>query len=55
MVRTAALDPARTLARGWSITRTTDGALVRAAGDVRAGTALVTTVADGEVRSTADG
>ncbi len=54
-VRAAALDPARVLARGWSITRTADGALVRAAGEVEPGTSLVTTVADGEVRSTADG
>ncbi len=27
--RTKAVDPARTLARGWSITRTADGRLVR--------------------------
>ena len=53
--RVRALDPARTLARGWSITRDGEGRLVRSAGDVRSGTSLVTTVADGVVRSTVDG
>lgn len=48
------LDPQRALARGWSITRTADGRLVRAAGDVAAGEELVTQLADGEVRSTVD-
>lgn len=50
----AALDPARVLARGWSITRTTDGRLVRATGDAAPGTRLVTRVADGTVHSTTD-
>ncbi|MEY2423441.1 MAG: exodeoxyribonuclease large subunit [Acidimicrobiaceae bacterium] len=54
-VRVRALDPARVLARGWSITRDRDGRLVRAVGDVAAGAGLVTTVADGVVRSTVDG
>jgi exodeoxyribonuclease VII large subunit len=49
------LDPARVLARGWSITRDGDGRLVRSTADVAPGAALVTTVADGEVRSTVDG
>jgi exodeoxyribonuclease VII large subunit len=49
-----ALDPARTLARGWSITRTAGGTVVRSPGDVTAGDGLVTTVAGGEVRSTVD-
>jgi exodeoxyribonuclease VII large subunit len=53
--RVRGLDPARVLARGWSITRDADGRLVRSAGDVAPGGALVTTVADGEVRSTVDG
>ncbi len=48
----AALDPARTLARGWSITRTADGRLVRGPDDVAAGDTLVTMLADGELRST---
>lgn len=49
--RVTALDPARVLARGWSITRTAGGGLVRSVADAPPGTALVTTVADGAVRS----
>jgi exodeoxyribonuclease VII large subunit len=47
-----ALDPARSLARGWSITRHADGRVVRSVRDVAAGHELSTTLADGEVRST---
>jgi exodeoxyribonuclease VII large subunit len=47
-----ALDPTRALARGWSITRDVDGNIVRSAADVAAGDTLVTTLADGHVRST---
>jgi exodeoxyribonuclease VII large subunit len=46
-----ALDPARTLARGWSITRDARGTVVRSAAQVAPGDRLVTTVADGEVTS----
>ena len=46
-----ALDPARVVARGWSITRTGDGRLVRAIGDAPVGTVLRTTVADGVLDS----
>jgi exodeoxyribonuclease VII large subunit len=53
--RVRALDPQRALARGWSITTTADGQVVRAAGDVSPGDRLVTRLADGEVRSTVDG
>jgi len=53
--RVRALDPARTLARGWSITRDAEGRLVRSTTDVQSGAALVTTIADGVVRSTVDG
>jgi exodeoxyribonuclease VII large subunit len=53
--RADAFDPARLLARGWSLTRTADGALVRTVADAPPGTRLVTTLADGEVRSTTDG
>jgi exodeoxyribonuclease VII large subunit len=53
--RVRALDPARVLARGWSITRDGDGRLVRSVDDVAAGGSVVTTVADGVVRSTVDG
>src|ERR671916_845387 len=46
-----ALDPARTLARGWSITRGADGRVVRSAAALAPGDALVTTLADGQVTS----
>lgn len=49
--RLNAYDPARTLARGWSITRTGAGTLVRSPADAPPGTALVTTLADGSLRS----
>jgi exodeoxyribonuclease VII large subunit len=49
--RVAALDPARALARGWSITRTADGKLVTAVDQLRAGDTLVTTLVDGQVAS----
>ncbi len=52
--RVAALDPARALARGWSLTHTADGRLVRSPADVAAGDRLVTRVAAGEIRSTVD-
>lgn len=52
--RAAAVDPALALARGWSITRTDVGTLVRSAADVVPGDALRTTFADGIVRSTVD-
>jgi exodeoxyribonuclease VII large subunit len=47
--RLRALDPARTLARGWSITRRADGTLVRE--PVEAGAVVVTTVAGGTFAS----
>ena len=49
--RASAADPTRLLARGWSLTRTTDGRLVRSVADATAGTTLITTLADGEVTS----
>jgi exodeoxyribonuclease VII large subunit len=49
--RVRANDPAVVLARGWSITRRADGSLVRSAAAVATGDELVTTLADGEVRS----
>lgn len=54
-LRAAALDPARALARGWSITRDASGRAVRSVAGAPAGTRLVTAVADGEIRSTVDG
>lgn len=53
--RLRALDPQRALRRGWSITRRTDGSVVRSPADVAPGDELVTTVADGSVRSTVVG
>ena len=50
--RVAVLDPALALARGWSITRRADGALVRSVHDVRAGEQLEITVADGTIQGT---
>jgi exodeoxyribonuclease VII large subunit len=50
--RVDAADPARALARGWSLTRTADGRLVRRAGDLTAGEDIVTTFASGTARST---
>ncbi len=49
--RTEAVDPARTLARGWSITRTADGHLVRHPDQVSTGETLVTTLAGGTTHS----
>lgn len=46
------LDPATTMARGWSITRTSDGTVVTSIAQVAAGTEIVTHVADGTVVST---
>ena len=53
--RVRSLDPALVLARGWSITRRTDGTLVRSVDAVTPGDELVTTLADGSVRSRVDG
>jgi len=52
--RVNAYDPARTLARGWSITRTAAGDLLRSPDDAPPGTALVTTLAVGELASRAE-
>ncbi len=50
--RVDALDPARVLARGWSITRMAGGRLVRRRGDTVPGDTIVTTVSDGTIGST---
>jgi exodeoxyribonuclease VII large subunit len=52
--RVGALDPRRALDRGWSITRRSDGTLVRRSSELEPGTVLVTQLADGSVRSTVD-
>ena len=49
-----ALDPARALARGWSITHTADGDLVRGPADAPPGATIVTTTAAGTIESTVD-
>jgi exodeoxyribonuclease VII large subunit len=49
--RVRLLDPAHTLARGWSITRTSSGQIVRDAGDVAPGDTITTTFATGTARS----
>jgi exodeoxyribonuclease VII large subunit len=48
-------EPGRTLARGWSVTRRTDGSLVRRPDQVAPGDALVTTTAGGAIDSTVVG
>jgi len=53
--RVRALDPQRALARGWSITTTAGGRVVRSPSEVAPGDRLVTRLAEGEVRSTVDG
>lgn len=49
--RVRLLDPVHTMARGWSITRTTDGSVVRRAADLAPGTTITTTFAEGSARS----
>lgn len=51
----AAYDVDRQLERGYSLTLTADGSLVRGAGDVAPGQEIVTRLAGGSVRSTVDG
>jgi exodeoxyribonuclease VII large subunit len=48
------LDPATVLAKGWSITRTSSGNIVRSISDVAQGDTLVTTLIDGQVTSTVE-
>ena len=49
--RAGAFDPARTLARGWSITRDADGRVVRSRDALAVGDEIVTTVSDGRIES----
>ncbi len=53
-VQIRSLDPATAMARGWSITRTADGTILRSAALANDGDVLITTLADGEVRSTVE-
>ena len=48
------LDPVQTMARGWSITRTSDGTVVRSAAQVKAGESVTTLLADGSFTSTVE-
>jgi exodeoxyribonuclease VII large subunit len=48
------LDPATVLAKGWSITRTSNGKIVRSISDVVQGDTLMTTLIDGHVTSTVE-
>lgn len=50
-----ALDPARALARGWSITHTSHGELVRGPANAARGSTIVTTTAAGTIESTVVG
>lgn len=52
--RLSDLDPATTMARGWSITRGADGRAIRSAADVVPGDTLRTTLVDGELHSTVE-
>ncbi|HQV57231.1 MAG TPA: exodeoxyribonuclease VII large subunit, partial [Ilumatobacteraceae bacterium] len=52
--RVRLLDPVHTMARGWSITRTTDGRVVRSAADLQPGQQIVTAFAAGTATSTVD-
>ena len=52
--RVRALDPAVALARGWSITRTADGTIVRSLAGLGPGAVITTRVADGTATSTID-
>jgi exodeoxyribonuclease VII large subunit len=48
------LDPAVTMARGWSITHAADGTIIRSTKDVKSGDTITTRVADGTITSTVE-
>ena len=50
--RVGAVDPAVQLARGWSITRRSDGSVIRSVNDVSPDESVTTVVADGVITST---
>ena len=50
--RVQAVDPIRTLARGWSITRNAKGQIIRSVDDVQENDTVITTVADGSITTT---
>jgi exodeoxyribonuclease VII large subunit len=49
--RVGAADPVRLLAKGWSITRSAGGAVIRSAAQMAPGDSLTTKLADGEIDS----
>ena len=49
------LDPATTLARGWSITRDSKGNVVKSIDDVAVGDTLTTALANGTISSRVEG
>jgi exodeoxyribonuclease VII large subunit len=49
-----AYDPGRQLARGWSLTKTTEGRILRSVGDVAEGQRIITVLADGTLSSSVD-
>ncbi len=53
--RARLLDPVNTMARGWSITRTASGEVLKSTAQATAGDTLVTVVADGTIASTVVG
>ena len=53
--RARLLDPVNTMARGWSITRTASGEVLKSTAQATAGDTLVTVVADGTIASTVAG
>ena len=50
--RARALDPARIMERGWSITRNADGTVIRSIDDLAPGNHIVTQLVDGRAHST---
>lgn len=50
--RLSAVDPAQALRRGWSITTTSDGRVVRSIADVNPNDDIITRIGDGSVHST---
>ncbi len=52
--RIGAVDPAVQLARGWTITRDADGAVIRSVGGLAPGSRITTRFLDGHVASTVD-
>jgi exodeoxyribonuclease VII large subunit len=49
--RVSSLDPAVQLARGWSITRNSDGSVIRSIDDVATGATITTSIVDGSISS----